>query len=103
MLEPYDPDYLREDASENPCVIDREELQYFHKLSILTGKLRKHKIYAAWDGDFFSVNKMSASGYPSYRYVWVEDGEYCFGTLEKTLLSSKSIMEVIKEVEKFLL
>lgn len=90
MLEPYDPEYLRGDAGENPYRLSAREKRRMRALSRVEKLLKREMIPHTWD-DGYRVERCFAS-YRDVRYLWVtDDGTFCYGTNEQCLCESPDV------------
>lgn len=93
MLEPYDPEYLRGDAGENPYRLSAREKRRMRALSRVEKLLKRNMIPHTWD-DGYRVERCFAS-YRDVRYLWVTDyGTFCYGTNDQCLCESADVNTV---------
>ena len=107
VCEPYDPSYINDKPYEIPQ-ISESEMAYFRKLSILANRLRKEGIrYNSNEYNEYQISKRQKfdgreSSYLTYMYLWVEDGEYLFGTEDKVVFGSTRLSDTVKKAIEWL-
>ena len=90
MLEPYDPEYLRNDEDPNPYRLSAREKRRMRALSRVEKLLKRGMIPHTWD-DGYRVERCFAS-YRDVRYLWVTDyGTFCYGTEDRCLHESPDV------------
>ena len=107
VMEPYDPSYVSDKPYEIPQ-LSASEKEYMRKLSILHNKLRSARLritsteYEEYRISKRRVFKDKPSEYLTYMYLWVEDGEYCFGTEDKVVFTSRRVSATVNKAIEWL-
>ena len=107
VMEPYDPSYVSDKPYEIPQ-LSASEKAYMRKLSILHNKLRSARLritsteYEEYRISKRRVFKGKPSEYLTYMYLWVENGEYCFGTEDKVVFTSRRVSATVNKAIEWL-
>lgn len=92
--------YLTNEKEATSSYLERGEVSYIRQVARLEKAIIKKRIPFYLDGECFVIEKPFGKSVLR-MYLWVEDGDYCFGP-DSTILETTRLKEMILKVEQWL-